>query len=195
MLSIAEQLDKLLFALINNRLCATWLDPVMLLLREPLTWVPLYVLLLVWSFKKMPAQCWWFLVLSVITFAITDFSSSLFKPLVERLRPCYDESLAGTVRSLVGCGGKYSMPSSHAANHFGLAMFWFSFIKQVTGQRWRWLWIWAFMIGYAQVYVGKHFPGDILIGAGLGVFAGWITFRVFTFVSMEYHKKQQALPV
>lgn len=196
MLSIAEQLDKLLFALINSRLCATWLDPFMMLLREPLTWAPLYVILLVWSFKKMPAQCWWFLALSIVTFAITDYGSSgILKPLTMRLRPCYDEALAGTVRSLVGCGGRYSMPSSHAANHFGLAMFWFRTINLVTGKRWYWLWVWAFMIGYAQVYVGKHFPGDILAGALLGILAGWITLRVFIFGTMGYNKTQRALPI
>lgn len=196
MLSTAEALDKQLFVLINSQFSAPWLDPVMMLLREPLTWVPLYIFMLIWSYKKMPGQFWWFVGLSVATFAITDFSSaSLLKPLAERVRPCYDESLSGLVRSLVGCGGKYSMPSSHAANHFGLAMFWFCAIKQVTGKKWHWLWLWAFMIGYAQVYVGKHFPGDIIAGAVLGILTGWVTFRLFNFTGLEYKRKQRVMPV
>lgn len=194
MLSIAEQLDKLLFALINQRLSVTWLDPLMLMLREPLTWLPLYLGVLIWSFKKMPTQVWWFLVLGAATFAITDFSSaSLLKPWLQRVRPCYDESLTGVVRSLVGCGGRYSMPSSHAANHFGLAMFWFCCVFRVTGKRWHWVWVWAFMIGYAQVYVGKHFPADIIIGAVLGLLAGWLTFRIFDMVITGYNKRQSTL--
>lgn len=195
MLSIAEQLDKLLFTLINQRLSVPWLDPFMLMLREPLTWAPLYAGVLIWGFKKMPAQVWWFLVFSAATFAVTDFSSAaLLKPWLQRVRPCYDEAMAETIRSLVGCGGRYSMPSSHAANHFGLAMFWFCSIFRVTGKRWHWVWVWAFMIGYAQIYVGKHFPADILLGALLGMLAGWLIFRIFDAVITGYKKGQSTLP-
>lgn len=191
MLSSVEQFDRWLFTLINSRLSATWLDGIMLLLREPLTWVPLYIVMLVWSFRKMPAQAWWFLVLSALTFAITDFtSSSIIKPWIERERPCYDAALGDTIRSLVGCGGRYSMPSSHASNHFGLAMFWFSTIRLVTGKKWHWLWVWALMICYAQVYVGKHFPGDIVAGCLLGMLAGWLMFRAFSYFCYGYKKRQ-----
>jgi undecaprenyl-diphosphatase len=180
--SEAEKLDKELFVCINRSMSAPWLDPIMLLLRHPLTWAPLYIWLAGWSFKKMPTQFWWFVGLSVFTFAITDIGSSQWlKPLIGRIRPCYDPGLTDVIRPLISCGGPNSMPSNHASNHFGLAMFWFCSIREVTGRKWRWLWLWAFSIGYAQVYVSKHFPGDILAGAVVGVLTGWLTFSLFRY--------------
>ena len=76
------------------------------------------------------------------------------------------------VRDLVGCGGKYGLPSTHASNHFGMASFWFFSITWMSSRKWWWLWIWAFLIAYSQVYVGKHFPGDVILGAILGTLVG-----------------------
>lgn len=173
MLQWWESLDKAAFTAVNSTWSVSWLDPFMLLMRNPITWVPLYLFMLIWSFIKIRPLFWWFLVLTVLTFGIADFtSSSLLKPLFGRLRPCYDADLQDTIRSLVSCGGRYSLPSSHAANHFALAMFWFRAIIMATGKNWNWVWIWAFIIGYAQVYVGKHFPFDIIAGAVLGSTVG-----------------------
>ncbi len=116
--------DKTLFRVINSELAFSWLDESMLLLRDPLTWVPLYIFLLVWSYRKMQPFFWWFFLFSLLTFALTDITSGvLLKPWLSRLRPCYDPGLHTGIRSLTGCGGRYSLPSSHAANHFGLAVF------------------------------------------------------------------------
>jgi len=71
------------------------------------------------------------------------------------------------------------MPSTHATNHFGLATFWFMVIKHTLDQKWFWLWVWAFIVCYAQVYVGVHFPGDVFIGALLGTAIGLLTSNVF----------------
>ncbi|GEO08498.1 hypothetical protein SAE01_09940 [Segetibacter aerophilus] len=71
------------------------------------------------------------------------------------------------------------MPSSHAANHFGLATFWFMVIEDTVNQKWFWLWVWAFIICYAQVYVGVHFPGDVIVGALLGTATGFLSSYVF----------------
>jgi undecaprenyl-diphosphatase len=166
--------DKMLFRLINRELAVPWLDEVMLLLREPLTWVPLYIGLLVWCYRKLHPFFWWFLLFSLVTFALTDFtSSSLLKPWLSRLRPCYDPQLQTSIRSLIACGGRYSLPSAHAANHFGLAMFWYRSMYFLLGKKWNWVWLWAGLICYAQVYVGKHYPSDILAGALLGLLTGW----------------------
>ena len=185
MLQWWESLDKAAFT-VNGTWSVTWLDVFMLLMRNPVTWIPLYVFMLIWSFVKIRPLFWWFLVLTVLTFAITDFgSSSLLKPFFGRLRPCYDPDLQDSIRSLVGCGGRYSLPSSHAANHFGLAMFWFRAVLLATGKKWNWVWIWAFIIGYAQVYVGKHFPFDILAGATLGMVVGWSVSVLFGYFSVR----------
>src|SRR5690606_24522804 len=153
------------------------------LLRNPFTWLPLYAYLLYFIFTRHRQRLWAFLGISLVVFAITDFTSaSLLKPFFGRLRPCYAESLQPVLRDLVGCGGKYGMPSSHASNHFGLASFWFLSIAWMHNRKWGWLWIWAAAIGYAQVYVGKHYPGDILAGALLGTFTG----TLFAFLSRRW---------
>lgn len=72
------------------------------------------------------------------------------------------------------------MPSSHASNHFGLATFWFLVVKKTLNRKLYWLWLWAFIIGYSQIYVGVHYPGDIAAGALLGTGIGSFTFTIYS---------------
>ncbi|MEO8583210.1 MAG: phosphatase PAP2 family protein [Flavitalea sp.] len=174
------KLDRELFTFINSTASSTSLDWIMTVLRNPLTWIPLYAYLLYYIIRYQKKYAWQFILFSIIVVGITDYSSaSIFKPLFGRLRPCFDESLKPTIRALVGCGGKYGMPSSHATNHFGLATFWYFTITWMGNRRWWGLWVWAFLICYAQVYVGKHYPGDILAGTILGVSVGFLFSVVF----------------
>lgn len=172
--------DKLAFSFVQTRFNAGWLDGIMLIVRNPLTWIPLYIFILfrILKFDKLTALK--FILLSILCFAITDYSTAhFFKPLFQRLRPCYDREMESVVRGIINCGGKYSFPSSHAANHFGLATFWFYSIYFVSNQKWTWLWFWAFLISFAQVYVGVHFPLDVLGGAFFGSLAGISLSKVF----------------
>jgi membrane-associated phospholipid phosphatase len=175
-----KEADKALFYLINKKLSFTGLDQIMLLLRNQYTWVPLYLFFLLFFYFNCRKYLLPIVALSLVTFALTDFTSaSLIKPFVGRLRPCHDPTLQFNLNNLAGCGGIYGMPSSHAANHFGLATFWFSVIKNTIGQKWFWLFVWAFLICYAQVYVGVHFPGDVIVGALLGLTIGTLTSNIF----------------
>lgn len=176
-----QQLDEGIFSLINVDGAPLWLDKLMMTLRYPITWVPLYIILLIVFYKKSPRYFFPLLLTTIVTFALTDYiSASVLKPFFERLRPCHDEENIGiAVRHVVACGGKYSMPSSHATNHFGLAMCWYSIAALLYKQKWYWVWGWAFVICYAQVYVGVHYPLDILVGALLGILIGFCTFSLF----------------
>jgi membrane-associated phospholipid phosphatase len=172
--------DKELFTLIHVEGAVTFLDGFMKLLRHQYTWIPLYAFLLYFIIRFGKKQAIPFIVLTVLCFAITDYSSaSIFKPMLGRLRPCHDPELMDEIRGLVGCGGPYSFPSSHASNHFGLATFWFLSIHHMVSKKWYWLWFWAFIICYAQIYVGKHYPLDIAGGALLGVVSGFLCYRLF----------------
>lgn len=178
---IAE-LDKDLFLLINSEWAVPGLDPVFLVLRNASTWIPLYVWLLYWIFTRCRSFAIPFLIISLICFAITDFvSASVIKPWSGKIRPCHNEELKEIMRRLLSCGGKYSFPSTHASNHFGLACFWFMAIRHLTGKQWYWLWLWAILIGYSQVYVGKHYPADILAGAILGTGTGVLLYYLFIY--------------
>lgn len=174
-----RELDKGLFMLINHDADSTILDPVMMALREPLTWIPLYAFMLWFSIRKLKDHALLFIVLTLLAFAITDLMcAQLIKPFVGRLRPCYDPALDGMVRSLVDCGGHYSFPSNHAANHFALATYWFYAIRHYLDKKWNWLWVWAAAICYAQVYVGKHFPFDVIFGGLIGSTVGYAIYQL-----------------
>ena len=203
-----DHLDKTLFVLIQHDSDHSVLDVIMPILREPLTWVPLYAFMLFYAFRAAKqsagaapdrqnatgaSKAWAFIILSVLTFAITDsITAQLLKPMFGRLRPCHDPEIQPFLRSIVDCGGLFSMPSNHAANHFGLAAFWFYSIRVMTGKRWRWLWFWAGIICYAQVYVGKHYPFDVLVGGIFGTLTGLGMSRLFVFWE---HRQGQRVPV
>jgi len=189
------ELDRKLFILINSKGAIPPLDGFFKILRIAETWIPLYLLLLFWMLRYAKKYAWLFILLSVICFACTDFiSASIIKPFAGRIRPCYEPALQQVIRSLVDCAGKFSMPSSHASNHFGLATFWFLSVKWMKDKRWWWLWIWAFLVCYAQIYVGKHYPFDILVGACLGLIIGSLAFAAFKWsVNKYYGGKPQAV--
>lgn len=183
-------IDKQVFVFVQTHLTATWLDGIMLAIRNPYTWIPFYIYMLYWVLRRGKITALKFICCSIICITITDFSSAhIFKPLFERLRPCYDTDTAAIVRGIVGCGGKFSFPSSHASNHFGLAAFWYYSIRLLTGQKWRLLWIWAFVISFAQIYVGVHFPLDVTGGGLLGFFTGWALSRLFLYWTKSQETK------
>lgn len=183
LLNILDQLkeiDHRLFVWINAKASSPSIDWLFMALREATVWIPLYIFMLYWITRWHKKFAWQFALFTLLVFAITDYTSaSILKPLFLRLRPCADPSLEGIMRSLVGCGGRYGMPSTHASNHFGMASFWYFTILWMHGRKWVWLWIWAFLICYAQVYVGKHFPGDVLVGAVLGIIVGTLFALLF----------------
>lgn len=194
LIEILKSLDKIIFILIQNDSDRFFLDNIMVGLRNPITWIPLYLYMLYFITKKKRNGSWLFILFSILTVAIADnVSASLLKPYFARLRPCADPEIYQYVRNLVDCGGLYSFPSSHAANHFGLATFWFWSIFKITGKKWQWLWVWALLIGYAQIYVGKHYPFDIAAGALLGWCIGLIMAKTFEIFSNGNFLQQRIL--
>ena len=182
-------LDTILFSFIHTEAVIPGLDWFMKSLRNAFTWVPLYAFVVYWVFRYGKNYAWPFILLTIVTFAITDFTSAgILKPLLSRTRPCYEPELQPIIRGLVGCGGQYSFPSSHASNHFGLAAFWFWSIYLIRGRKWHWLWLWAFAIGYAQVYVGKHYPLDIIAGGIFGFFIGTLCAKIFERWNFPYRR-------
>jgi len=103
------------------------------------------------------------IVLVVVIVASDQLSSSFLKHLFERPRPCH---VLTDVRLLVGCGGGWSFPSSHAVNNFAAAAVASAFYPRSA----RWLYGYALLVAYSRVYVGVHYPSDILGGALIGIF-------------------------
>lgn len=158
-----------------------FLDAVLPYMRNQWFWAPLYLFLLAFMPKNFGKKGWLWCLGFIITFAIADFvSASLVKPYFERLRPCNDPKIMDVVHLLVNCGSGKSFPSTHATNHFALAVF----SAMTLYKRYRIVWplaiAWAVVVSYSQIYVGVHFPLDVICGALLGSLAGFMTGKLFS---------------
>ena len=175
------QLDKQFFQAINGRWHNSFFDAIMPFIRNSNFWIPLYLFLLlfaIFNFKKN--TCWW-IFFAAGTVIISNFiSSDIIKENILRLRPCNDPQLADTVRVLVTYRPQSSsFTSSHATNHFAMAAFFYFTLKQFMGKWAILFFIWASLICYAQVYVGVHFPLDIICGGLIGFVFGYLSARSF----------------
>lgn len=176
------ELDKSLFLGINQGLSNPFFDFLMPVLRNPYTWAPLYLFILIFSIKNYRKKGFILVMFFLMSFGLGDFfSASVIKPGVMRVRPCNDMQFKEQVKVRVRCGSGYSMPSSHATNHFAMGVF----LLMVFRRKWKpivWLAIaWAVSISFAQIYVGVHYPGDILVGSILGILIGLFTSSLFLF--------------
>lgn len=176
-------LDQEAFLAINQGLSNAFFDWLMPILRNRYTWVPLYLFIVIFCIKNYGKPGILIILFILITFGISDqLSSSAIKKSVQRIRPCHDIEFKEEVNLRVRCSGGYSFTSSHATNHFAMAVF----LIMVFYRRWKhilWLGLlWAAMISIAQVYVGVHYPLDIICGALLGSAIGYATGLIFRFI-------------
>lgn len=163
--------DILLFEYINHDLSNGFFDLLLPWLREPLFWVPFYIFLIAFVFFNFGKKAYWFIIFVVLTASSADLvSSRAIKKNIKRIRPCNTEMVHTVER--VQCGSGYSFTSSHAANHFAVATFLIMTLGQIFKKINKWLWLWAASIALAQVYVGVHFPLDVVGGGILGVILG-----------------------
>lgn len=162
-------LDQELFYFIHRELASPFLDTVLPVWREKITWVPAYLAAATALIYYHRRSGLYLLALIGLAILLADqLTSSVIKPLVGRPRPCYAAEFAGQIRELVGCGGHDSFPSSHASNHFALAvLLCLTWLRNRRAWQWTVL-IWAATICFAQVYVAKHYPLDVLVGGILG---------------------------
>lgn len=161
-----QSADIYLFREINQ----VWVNPIfdqlMPVLRQKNTWIGLYVLLGLFLLRKHGKNSILLMIWIMIGIGISDvLCGQLLKDIFMRLRPCADSDMKGLVRLLIKCSQGYSFPSAHASNHMLIALL-FSYVSVRSGNKiWPFVLItWALSIGYAQVYVGVHYPGDVLGG-------------------------------
>lgn len=176
-----EHWDQLLFIKLNSDWTNSWFDALMPWMRNALHWSPVYLFLIVFMLLNFRAKGAWWCLFFVATIALTDMTGTyLFKHTVHRIRPCNDPGFFFHVRLLVDyCSYGFSFISNHAANHFAIASFFYITMRHVLG---KWValgFLWAAIVGYAQIYVGVHYPLDVLAGSLLGLTTGTLTGRLF----------------
>lgn len=166
-------LDHKLFEWIQLNLHYPIADWWITIWRDKYFWIPLYIFLISLLAFEFRAKFFLVFLFVIITISISDQSSSQFiKKWIKRPRPCQEEYFKDHFNSTIKCSGGYSMPSSHATNHMAVAMFLFFLLQNII-PRWRYLLMfWAVSIGFAQIYVGVHFPADVLVGLCLGAVIG-----------------------
>jgi undecaprenyl-diphosphatase len=185
-----QHIDQTLFFFINNTLANPVLDVVCPFFRNQKNWYMLYAVFAYLLYKKYNTKAIYILLAAGLLIFISDqASANLIKNMFQRLRPCNDDLIKYQVRLLVNCGQGYSFISAHATNHFALAVF----VGSLLGHL-RWLkpvlLIWASMIAFSQVYVGVHYPADVVFGALLGfILANIMLLAVKKYILKTHHSE------
>ena len=180
-----ESLDQQLLLFLNSLNSPFW-DNVMYAISEKLVWAPLYLAILVYLGVKFKKKLLVIILFIIIGITLTDqISVHFFKNVFQRLRPCHEPALEGMVHLVKDqCGGRYGFVSSHAANSFYVALIsllliwkrWFSIAMIV----------WAAVVGYSRIYLGVHYPGDVICGSLLGALVGWGIYKLYLYSDNKY---------
>lgn len=181
MIETLRNTDTALFLFLNGKHNA-FFDMLMWWVSYKYTWIPLYALLLVLVWKKVKIKTPLVLLSIALLILISDqISVHFFKNFFERYRPCHNLLIKDKVHLVDGCGGMYGFVSSHAANTFALAVF----LSLLFKNNWFtvFLLFGAGLTSYSRIYLGVHYPLDILFGAILGCVAGVTIFMLFDWFS------------
>jgi undecaprenyl-diphosphatase len=176
------QLDQNTFLYLNNLGVESW-DGFWLFLTNKWSAVPLYLLLLVLSYRHLGVRKTLLVVVTVILLiTCTDQLANFFKYGLKRLRPCHEEEFFGLMRLVkASCGGKYAFFSAHAANASAVAFFFVFLLRKKLKYFSTLLLFWAALVAYSRIYIGVHYPLDIITGALVGLFFSWLFYKLYNF--------------
>ncbi|MCB9195053.1 MAG: phosphatase PAP2 family protein [Flavobacteriales bacterium] len=188
MIDLLKNIDnQILFAINGSH--SNLLDSIMWIISEKYFGAPLYILLLYLSFKKFGAKGMLvFLALGLVTVALSDLTSKhFFKEIFERYRPSHNLNIKDKLHYVNDYyGGTYGFVSSHSANMFAITTFGLLTLTKNNKKYWLWLLLlFPMTVALSRVYLGVHYPSDVLVGALWGCFIGWIISRIFNETSIK----------
>ncbi len=190
MIETIESLDRDLFLFLNG-LHHPALDQAMYYMTDDKFWIPFFLLLLWMIFKayNWKVMLWSLFAVAIIITLADRISVDLFKNVFLRYRPSHNLELADLVHTVNGYrGGQYGFVSSHAANSAGVATFIFLLLRQAFA-KWAWIVIaWALLFTYTRIYLGVHYPADVICGGLLGVGIGYGVYLAFQKLIISRYK-------
>ena len=183
MLDWLNQIDTELFLFLNG-LHNSFFDFLMYWISNKYIWIPLYAFFLFLIIKKYKWKVVMAIILVAVLITVSDqVSVHLFKNTFMRLRPCHEPALDGLVHIVNNkCGGQHGFISSHAANTFAIAAFLSVLLKGSFRYFSLFIFIWAALVGFSRIYLGVHYPGDVFVGAIVGIVLGYIFGRLFEMI-------------
>lgn len=184
---IEKDIELLIY--LNNLGSVQW-DSFWLFITNKFTAIPLYFFLLYVTYKQYGLKKTFLAILFVIVLIfISDQTSNLFKYSFKRLRPCHNDAVSPLIRLVKErCGGLYAFFSAHAANSMAIAIFFGFLLKNKFKYLLYLLLFWALIVAYSRIYIGVHFPLDVITGLFFGLFYGIIFYYVFKLVIKKFMK-------
>jgi undecaprenyl-diphosphatase len=187
MLEKIISLDKQLLVFLNSFGSETF-DPIWLIITKQVNWIPFFLLLIYLVYKRLGTKQTLIIVLFVsVLLAVNNEITEAFKAHFQRLRPCNDLDIKDIIRN-VKPSATFSFFSGHSSNTMAV----FVFLYCIFRKHYKYFGLvifWPFIFSYSRVYLGLHFPTDILAGYTCGILTGLLTFQIYKFVQRKYFQK------
>ena len=180
-----KQIDQSLLLFLNSFHNSFW-DKAVTIFTSVEIWIPFYLLIIYFIVKTYKRNSIYILIMIGLSIVLSDQFANVIKNFVERLRPTQDPILGSIVHNVYNRGGAFGFFSAHAANTFTLAII---SAKLFKNQIYTILiFIWAILVSYTRIYIGLHYPGDILAGWIWGFLAGWAFYLLMVRMQKRYFK-------
>lgn len=187
MLEFLNEIDTQIFLFLNSFNNA-FFDKLMWIISSKTIWIPMYLGLLYLLYRKYKKESFFIFIAIILAVSLADsLSVALFKDVFKRYRPSHNLEIKEFIHIVNNYrGGSYGFVSSHAANVFALAVILNNFLKSNYRFFSLFIFSWATVVCYSRIYLGVHYPGDLLGGALFGSLIAWLILLIYNFIKRNY---------